>query len=171
MTMDLNVFYTVLAGVTATLLGLLFVAVQQNLARLARGPRTRWNAIADSTFQTYALLLAMSLFTFIPFFRAPVLLCASAFGIVRQVRTWLPIWKLTTQGRAERLRETFWLMIGPVIMYTLVIIWSSQLRQGKGDEWLEASLATAFISLLLILIRNSWRLLVQIPSDGPQKEG
>jgi hypothetical protein len=169
--MDLNVFYTVVAGVAATLLGLLFVAVQQNLARLSMGPRTRWNALADSTFQTYALILAMALFTFIPIFRTPVLLGASALGIVRQVRTWVPIWQLTAQGRAERLRETFWLMVSPVIMYALVIYWASQLRQGKGDEWLETNLATAFVGLLLIVLRNSWRLLIQIASDEPRKEG
>ncbi len=169
--MDVNIFYTVLAGVAATLLGLLFVAVQQNIARLSKGPGTRWNAIAISTFQTYALILAMALFTFIPFFRAPVLMSASVLGILRQVRTWLPIWKLTTQGRVERLRETFWLVVGPVIIYALVIYWSSQLQQGKGDEWLEASLAAAFIGLLLMLLRNSWRLLSQIPSEEPRKEG
>ncbi len=169
--MDLSVFYTALAGVSATLLGLLFVAVQQNITRLSKGPRTRWNALADSTFQAYALLLGMALFTFVPIFRAPVLLGASVLGIMRQVRTWLPVWKLSAQGRAERLRETFWLMVGPVIFYALIIYWSIQLRQGKGDDWLEASLAAALISLLLILLRNSWRLLIQIPSEEPRKEG
>ncbi len=168
--MDLNVFYTALSGVAATLLGLLFVAVQQNIARLSSGPRTRWNALADATFQTYALLLAMALFTFIPIFRTPILLGFSVLGIMRQVRTWLPVWKLTTQGRAARLRETFWLMVSPVILYAWVIFWASQLRQGRGDEWLETNLATAFIGLLLVLIRNSWRLLTQIPQEEPNKE-
>ena len=169
--MDTNVFYTVLAGVTATLVGLLFVAVQQNITRLSRGPGTRWNAIAISTFQTYWLILAMSLFTFIPFFRAPVLAIASVLGILRQVRTWLPVWKLTTQGRVARLRETFWLMVGPVIIYALIIYGALQLQQGKGDERLEASLATAFSGLLLSVLRNSWTLLIQIPSEELRKEG
>ncbi len=169
--MDINVFYTVLAGVSGTLLGLLFVAVQQNIARLSQGPRTRWNALAEATFQTYALILAMALFTFIPIFRAPVLLGASALGIVRLVRTWLPIWKLTTQGRVERLRETFWLMVSPVIMYAWLMYWAIQLRQGKGDQWVETNLATAFIGLMLIVLRNSWRLLVQIPGEETRKEG
>ena len=169
--MDTNVFYTVLAGVTATLLGLLFVAVQQNITRLSRGPGTRWNAVAISTFQTYWLILAMSLFTFIPFFRAAVLAFASVLGILRQVRTWLPVWKLTTQGRVARLRETLWLMVGPVIIYAFIIYCSLQLRQGKGDEWLETSLATAFSGLLLSVLRNSWTLLIQIPSEEQRKEG
>ncbi len=168
--MDLNVFYTVVASVAATLLGLLFVAVQQNTARL-KGPRTRWNALADATFQTYALILAMALFTFIPIFRTPVLLGFSVLGIVRQARTWLPIWNLATQGRTERLRETFWLMVSPVILYAWVIYWASQLRQGKGDQWMEANLAMAFIGLLLVLLRNSWRLLMQIPVEEPPQKG
>ncbi len=95
---------------------------------------------------------------------------ASSLGIVRQARTWLPIWKLTAQGRVQRLSETFWLMLSPVILYASVIYMAVQFRQGKGDDGLEASLAAAFVGLLLILLRNTWRLLVQIPSDEPRKE-
>jgi hypothetical protein len=56
----------------------------------------------------------MALFTFVPTFRTPTLLVASLLGILRQLRTWLPVWKLTAQGRYKRIRETIWMLVGPV---------------------------------------------------------
>ncbi len=163
--MDLNTFYTVLATAAATLLGLLFIAIQPNIHRLSNDPQNRWKALAVSTFYTYTLILVMALFTFIPTFRPQTVLVASLMGIWRQLRTWLPVWQLTAQGRYERLRETFWMLVGPVLIYAGLIYSSSQLPQGKGDEATEANIATAFIVLLVIVLRNSWRLLVEIPSE------
>jgi hypothetical protein len=67
--MDLNLFYSALAAATATLLGLLFVAIQLNMERLLKEPTGQWKALAVSTFQTYVLLLIVSLFSFMPLLR------------------------------------------------------------------------------------------------------
>lgn len=165
---DLNAFYTVLATATATLLGLLFIAVQPNIGRFSSDPQGRWKALATSTFQSYSLILLMSMFTFLPVLRSLILLIASLLGVVRQLSNWLPVWRLRTQGKFERLRDTFWLVVGPLIMYGWLIISATQLERGKGTEGTELNIAVALIVLLIIVLRNSWRLLVEIPSEEKQ---
>ncbi len=81
--MGLNLFYSALAAVTATLLGLLFVAIQLNMDRLLKEPTGQWKALAVSTFQTYVLLLVVSLFAFMPLLRSVVLWIAVIIGILR----------------------------------------------------------------------------------------
>jgi len=166
--MDLNLFYSVLATATATLLGLLFIAIQQNIDRLINDKHGRWKALAVSTFQTYTLILLMCMFSFIPLLRTLALLVASLLGIWRQLSTWLPIWRLTAKGGTERLRETFWLLVGPASMYTWLIYSASQLEQGKGTEGTETNIAVALIMLMVIVLRNSWRLLIENPKPDPR---
>ncbi len=162
--MDINVFYTALAAVAATLLGLLFIAIQQNLSRLY-DPHNRWRALADSTFVSYTLILVVALFTFIPLLRNPTLLLACLFGSWRQVGAWLPVLRLTTAGRVARLRETFWMLVSPVLVYAGLFYTAIRLLQGHGDEGSETNIASALILLLVIVLRNSWRLLVEIPAQ------
>ncbi len=168
--MDINIFYSVLAGATATLLGLLFIAVQPNIDILFNDSKRHWKALAFSTFQSYGLILVVSLFAFVPLLRMQVLLGACAVGIWRQLATWLPEWRLKTSGRWSRLRETFWLLIGPVSIYLWLIYLAFQLIRGKGSEGTETNIAVALIILLSVVLRNSWRLLVEIPSEQARKD-
>jgi|SRR6476660_3094549 len=163
--MDLNIFYTVLATASATLLGLLFIAIQPNIERLSNDPQNHWKALATSTFHIYTWVFVMSLFGFIPAYRSPTFLVASLLGTWRQLRTWAPVWQLTLKGRFERLRETLWLVIGPILIYGALIYYSSQLQHGKGTDEIETNIATAFVILMVIVLRNTWRLLVEIPSE------
>ena len=167
--MDLNIFYTVLATAAATLLGLLFIAIQPNIERLANHPQNHWKALATSTFHIYTWVFVMSLFGFIPAYRSPTFLVASLLGIWRQVRTWAPVWQLTSKGRFERLRETLWLVVGRILIYGALIYYSSQLQQGKGTDEIETNIATAFVILMVIVLRNTWRLLVEIPIEQEWK--
>jgi hypothetical protein len=167
--MDLNIFYTVLATAAATLLGLLFIAIQPNIERLSNDPKNHWKALATSTFHIYTWVFIMSLFGFIPAYRAPTFLVASVLGIWRQLRTWAPVWQLTFKGRFERLRETLWLLIGPILVYGALIYYSTQLQHGKGTDEIETNIATAFVILMVIVLRNTWRLLVEIPSEQQWK--
>src|SRR5450631_2596731 len=118
--MDLNVFYAVLAGATATLLGLLFVAVQFNIGLLVDDPHDRWYALAISTFGIYSMLLIMSLLSFLPLVRGPGMLIVLVTGSYRQIRAWLPTWRNTLIAHRERLWETFWQLIGPIATYMFI---------------------------------------------------
>src|SRR5512136_2983200 len=111
--MDLIPFYSVLAGATATLLGLLFIAIQPNIGRLFNDPQGRGKALAVSTFQTYGQLLVVCMFTFTVLLRGEVIIVAAVLGIWRQVRTWLPVWRLQPHARVRRLTETFWVFLAP----------------------------------------------------------
>jgi len=131
--MDLNIFYTVLATAVATLLGLLFIAIQPNIERLSNDPQNRWKAMATSTFHTYTLVLVMALFTLIPTYRTQALWIGSLFGMWRQLSTWLPVWRLTTQGRYARLREIFWMLVSPILIYAWLIFLGSVCKMQKSD--------------------------------------
>ncbi len=163
--MDLNLFYSVLAGATATLLGLLFIAIQPNIGKLFGDPSGRGRALAVSTFQTYGQILVVCLFTFTVLLRAEVIVLAAVLGIWRQVRTWLPVWGLTRVSRSQRLRETFWVFLAPTLLDGWLIFSATQLQQGKGSEGTETNIAVALIILLVIVLRNSWQLLIEIPSE------
>ncbi len=162
--MDLNTFYAVLAGATATLLGLLFLAIQSNMDRIFSEEGGRGRALAVSTFQTYGQILVLCLFTFTVLLRAEVIEVAALLGIWRQLRTWWPIWRLTAHGGFRRFSETFWVFLAPAILDAWLIYSATQLQQGKGDEGTETNIAVALVILLIIVLRNSWQLLVEIPS-------
>ena len=127
-------------------------------------PQGHWKALSISTFQTYVLILVVCLFAFIPLLRTMVLSVASLLGILRQLTTWVPVWRATAKVRRERLRETFWMLVSPALMYAWLIYSSSQLDKGKGTEGTETNIAVALIMLTIIVLRNSWRLLIEIPS-------
>ena len=62
----MTTFYVVSAGAAATLVGLLFVAVQIGPPLVGAGPIGRRHAMARSTFTVFAVLFALSLFLLLP---------------------------------------------------------------------------------------------------------
>jgi hypothetical protein len=110
-------FYLASAAAAATLVGLLFVAVQIGPPLVGAGPIDRRHAMARSTFSIFATLFALSLFLVLPDqssrVRALVVIAAGAVGAYRTVRTWIPVWADKLQGRIEfRLLQTAWLLVG-----------------------------------------------------------
>jgi len=164
--MDLNLFYSVLAGATATLLGLPFIAIQPNIGRLFKDPQGRGKALAVSTFQTYGQFLVVCMFTFAVLLRGEVIILAAVLGNWRQVRTWLPVWRLQAHGRARRLNEAFWVFLAPALLDAWLIYLASQLQNGKGSDTTETNIAVALIVLPVIVLRNSWQLPIEIPSEA-----
>ncbi len=41
-----------------------------------------------------------------------------------------------------------------------------QLNQGKGSDGTETNIAVALVILFIIVLRNSWQLLVELPSES-----
>ncbi len=164
--MALNVFYSVLAGTTATLLGLLFLAIQQNMQAIFGDPQGRGKALAISTFQTYGQILIVSLFTFTILLRAEVIVVAAILGIARQIRTWLPLWRVSGQSPWNRISRTLWVFVAPALLDAWLIYSAMQLQQGRGTQTVEINIAVALVVLLVIVLRNSWQLLVEIPVEA-----
>ena len=167
--MDLNTFYTVLATAAATLLGLLFIAIQPNIERLSAHPQGQLKALAISTFHLYTSVFVMAMFSFIPAYRVQITIVAAVLGIWRQLRTWAPVWQQTVQARYERWRETFWLLLGPVLTYLALLYSATLLQHGIGNPGIETNIATEFVILMVIVLRNTWRLLVEIPTEQQWK--
>jgi hypothetical protein len=159
-------FYIVSAGMGATLVGLLFVAVQIGPPITVSGGVSRRHAMARSTFAIFIILVALSMYLLLPFNsireRALVAMAGAAFGIVRAVRTWTPVWADKFQGRSQfRLWQTAWLLLGPVIAYAFIILAAVEQLYTADRNALDIGIAPWFIVLFVIAIRNSWNLLVE----------
>ena len=159
-------FYIVTAGAAATLVGLLFVAVQIGPPLQASGAIGRRHAMARSTFAIFAILLALSMFLLLPFIssqtRALVVLTAALVGAVRTIVTWLPVWADKLQRRVEfRLWQTAWLLVGPLVAYGFLALASIEQLQTSDPTALDKGASGWFIMLFILGVRNSWNLLVE----------
>jgi hypothetical protein len=159
-------FYLAGAAAAATLVGLLFVAVQIGPPLVGAGPIGRRHAMARSTFSIFATLFALSLYLVLPDqssrVRAVVVIAAGAVGTYRTIRTWIPVWADKLQGRIEfRLLQTAWLLVGPVGAYLFLVIAGLQQLRSADPGLLDRNGAGWFIVLFLIAVRNSWNLLVE----------
>ena len=106
----MTTFYVVCAGAAATLVGLLFVAVQIGPPLVRSGAVGPRHARARSTFTIFAVVFFLSLYFVAPFSTSKargVVALGAAAGIVRAVRTWIPLWRNMLRGRTEaRLWQT-----------------------------------------------------------------
>jgi hypothetical protein len=159
-------FYEVCAGAAATLVGLLFVAVQIGPPIRTPGRVNPRHAMARSTFTVFSTIVIVSLLYIVPDtsvqFSAILTIAAAVIGVIRSVRTWIPVWRDKFAGRIEfRLWQTAWLLITPVIAFAL-LAWGAvrQLEIGRGAV-LNVNTGFTFILLFVIGLRNSWNLLVE----------
>ncbi len=165
--MDWNPFFLTAAGAAATLMGLLFVGVQFQIETLMSD--LRWQAVARSTFTMYVFLFIIPLALVIPSFNnaehALALLIMTGLGVIRGVRTWLPVWRSREQRRRERLWQTLWLLVGPLVAYLAVGISAVQLYSAKQTDDIYTGLAWTLIGFFPIVLRNSWNLLFEIAAE------
>lgn len=158
-------FYIVSAGAAATLVGLLFVAVQFSLPAVSSRVLPYRQAIARSTYLIFFVVFVVSLVLLIPDpspFQAQVVLAAVVIGVLRAVRAWIPVWRAMAQRRVEsRVWLTAWLLIGPLLAYA-GLARTAIAQLSSGDTTLLAHGASyPFIFLFIIAIRNSWDLLFE----------
>jgi len=166
--MDWSTFYLGLAGAAATVTGLLFIAVQINMDTLVSGIGERSSAIARATFTLFALLVVLPLIYLIPGInlkgQAIFTVLVSGFGIVRVLRSWLPAWtSMIRRGVRERLWETAWLLIAPIIVYAFIIYNSYGLLtlDQSAQTILQTNIAICLVGLFSIALRNSWNLIFE----------
>ena len=159
-------FYLASSAASATLVGLLFVAVQIGPPLVGAGPITRRHAMARSTFSIFATLFALSLYLLLPDqssrVRAEVVIAGGLLGAYRGFRTWLPVWADKLQGRVEfRLWQTAWLLVGPVVAFAFLAVAGVQQLRSADPTILDEDVTGWFILLFVIAVRNSWNLLVE----------
>jgi len=169
-------FYGICAGAAATLVGLLFVAVQVGPPLATEGPVGRRHAMARSTYTIFTIIFVVALFLMLPTIppvpRAEVVVVAALSGAFRAVRTWLPLWRDKLHGRVEfRLWQTAWLLVGPLACYIyLSAVGLVQIRTG-GATVIDRFAGTTFLLLFVIAIRNSWNLLVEATASALARPG
>jgi hypothetical protein len=158
-------FLVTVSAASATLAGLLFVAIQLNIDALVNKPGSRWFAVARSTFATYTLLLLVPLVLVLPntdqSAAAVVLVLAAVAGAYGAIRNWLPVWRSFLHHQ-ERLWQSFWLLFSPLVFY-LLLGWNGyQLASASDPKVALRFIGYVLIGLFAIALRNSWRILVEV---------
>ncbi len=164
--MNWTTFYVATAAGSATLLGLLFVAIQINIDTLAKDPQNRWRALALSTFNNFAGIFIFSLLMLFPntnvLVSSLIVLIVAGFALVRLLLNWLPIWRKAFQTRAERLVEMALWLISPTAIYLAMIYLAEKILHGGPVDVLQQYLGYCIVGLLSITLRNSWKLLIDV---------
>ena len=164
-------FYIVSSGASATLLGLLFVAVQIGPPLVVEGRVGPRHAIARSSFTVFGVIFLLSLLYLVPdiplHVRAVAAMGSAAIGVVRTVRTWLPVWRDKVLGRIQfRLWRTAWLLVAPMLAYAGLAFAGVRQLHSPNPTILDDNTAFVFVVLFVIGLRNSWDLLVEATADS-----
>jgi hypothetical protein len=157
-------FYSTMGTASASLIGLLFVALSINLEAITGGSRDELRAFAEQAFLSFSLVLLIAVVFLIPT-NAPDSLGVAflVLGIVSGVRMLLrapAIWR----GRRDRLGQVaFWRFILPAadLVGLVAAALGFILDQPSALYWL----VFVIIGLLLSAARSSWDLLVRVSED------
>lgn len=161
-----NVFYSVLAGSTATLFGLLFFAVTLNARELHREEHERLFQLAGLTFSNFLLLFLLSLQMLMPtkkeFALTTMWMMTGVIGFGWTVSLYLKSHRASTAsqkhnviGRSFRLSFVAYVLLFLIGAYRFISI----------SETIQL-LIIPVMMLLASSIRNSWGLMILIrPRD------
>lgn len=160
--MEWNAFYAAMAGSSATVIGLIFVAVQLKSSMFSH--KSVWKAVAFSTFYIYFMVLILSLTFLIPAvgpkIKSIIILVHVGLGTYRVVRIWFPIWHGIFKGSGEGFMEAIWFLAGPFVLYSLLAYHAVHTYLGKYEKSFDDNIAIILLVLLALALRNSWNLLV-----------
>jgi hypothetical protein len=169
---DAQNFFGWSAGASATLIGLLFVAIQVSFGRFDYDPSDRRHAMAQSTFGVFSVIFINSLTFLYPGIGAVgvsyLLAFSSAFGIFRAIRTWLPVWSgMLQERRLERAWQTAWLLVGPLACYGTMAVFAYRQIASPDVSIVLNGIPGVFIALFGVAIRNAWKLLSEPAGANP----
>jgi hypothetical protein len=171
--MDLSIFYLGASTAAATLLGLLFIAVQFNLENFAAEAEQRWRAVARSTYSTFVTLFVLPLLLLIPMTGIPVqgeiILVIVVVSVIRILRTWMPVWRGIFHGRVEQLWQTAWLLLAPLLVYLFLGVLGLALLDNQDSIPIQLGIVYALVGLFVLALRNSWYLLVEVTLERKRK--
>jgi len=162
-------FYITIATAAATLLGLLFVAVQFNLQQLPASHPQQWLATARATFVVFASLFLLPAMSLIPGQGHQGLVLETGVVAVvsgwRIIVAWLPYRKEVVGERARAVRHALWLTVGPLVFYAL-IVGSTIAYPPKSARY---TVAYLLVMMFALAMRNSWHLLVELRVANEQR--
>lgn len=118
---DFSSFNMAASSAAATLLGLLFIAIQFNIDAFADDLSDRWRAVARSTFSIYILLFILPIVFLLPGLtgidQGWALIIGAIIGTYRAIRTWWPVWRRAIQRKGERWLQLLRLLALPLLVY------------------------------------------------------
>jgi hypothetical protein len=156
-------FYVTTATAAATVLGLLFVAVQFNLERLPAGQPAPWLATARATWIIFATLFFVALIYLTPAFTANGRIVGTTLVVLisgrRTVSAWLPLRHATSGSLWETLKGAVWVMLAPLALYALLLLYTIAASRHGGSQ---GGVAYVIVGMFALALRNSWDLLVEL---------
>lgn len=160
---DWNLFFATSGGSAATLLGLIFVATQLHVGVFA-DPANRWAALAQSTLSILSIVFGLSLVALMPGLslqlHGEIIVLVVVIALWRVFKTWWPVFRITEAGGRQRVAQSFWLLIVPVLAYVYLLVGAIELLLGDATAYVVV--AGAFMSLFAVALRNAWRLVVAV---------
>jgi hypothetical protein len=164
---DFHIFFSVSAGASATLIGLLFIAISIEPARIfGSEARAEAQATAASAFTALANVFFVSLVALIPHtgLGIPVLVM-STFALVNTVQTGRDLWR--SEGR--RARRGWALVLGGLVIYGFELRLGWELFRnpaGMETEGYLDGLAFLMLGIYGIALARAWELLGAVPKRG-----
>ncbi|HEY2070061.1 MAG TPA: hypothetical protein VGG48_10945 [Rhizomicrobium sp.] len=158
-------FYSVVAGMAATLMGLLFVSVSINAAAILGDAHENEKRLAEQAFANYLAVLLVSLFAIFPTLTISQLgssaLAVTALGSVWVlVRLYQVVMSPQESGlRLQALRRQFSSLLG----YGMLIYAAARMAFGPGDT--RNLFGVAVIVLLSSATAVSWGLLLKLAKE------
>lgn len=122
-----STFFSVLGGATATLLGLLFVAVSLHGRAIHEEQNSGFFRLARLTLSNYLMLLSLSLQMLVP---------------VEREMQFRMVWAITA-------------VVG--LFWTIKLFWEIRKNGQKPDPFISRSYRAAFLSYILLFVLGSWR--------------
>jgi hypothetical protein len=166
-TEDFLTFFSVSAGASATLIGLLFIAISIEPARVfGSEARAEAQATAASAFIALANVFFVSLAALIPHtgLGIPVLVM-STFALLNTVQMGRDLWR--SEGRHAR--RGWALVLGGLVIYGFELRLGWELFRnptGMGSERYLDGLAFLMVGIYGIALARAWELLGAVPRRG-----
>ncbi len=172
---DWTIFYAATAAASATLLGLLFVAIQLHIDTLSSDPLSRWRALARSTFDHYTALFILSLLMLYPQMNgtmfAVFVLFVALPGIPRLLWVWAPVWRRMFRDQRGQFVELLWLVASPLSAYLAMVVLAIQILHGGSLPDLQPIIGYCVVGLFSIVLRNSWKLTMEMTLEKRESDG
>lgn len=169
--MDWSNFFIATAGASATLLGLLFLAIQLHGDTLSADPYSRWQALARSTFDHFTVLFLLSLMMLIPGLGkntyGPIVMVIVLGGIARLIFVWGPLWRRVFRTRREQVTEMVWMLATPMVVDVALGQNALQAWRTGISPQIQENIGFCIVGLFAIMLRNSWKLLIEVAFRSP----
>jgi hypothetical protein len=163
-------FYAVVGGATATLVGLLFVAVSINAAAILREEHASSRRLAEQALQNYLTVLSVALLALFPSLTLQEL-GLSTLGVTGLSVGWalMRLYQAVSKSRDDGWRRRLRSHVASLLGFVMLTFAAARMAFDLGDS--RTLLAAATIILLFSATRVSWQILLSIAQTKQAQPG